>query len=669
MITRVKRSFLGATTIVVQICALFLTPGLALALVPNDPQLNLKGGVESLQLPQAWDITQGSSDVIVAVIDAGVDITNPDLAENIWLNPREQTDGVDNDGNGLIDDVHGWNFVKNNGDVRPSATAGESSRIGLNHGSVIAGIIGAVGNNGTGGAGVNWRVKILPLKILDERGEGDTDLAVKAIDYAIQKKASIINLSFVGPTPSLDFIQAVRRAYRAGILVIAAAGNAPEGMTGTDLNNSPQYPVCFDDPLKEENWVIGVAALAEDGLLAPFSNFGSKCIDISAPGSRIPSTVLYDPASGNNDVYGGGWSGTSIAAPFVSGVAALVKSIQPTWGPDEIRKALFDTVDPIPGNITHTAGLGSVNAFKAVRYAEQGGDGGLAKGFYIAPVKTGRGVIAHVLDTQFKETKSFVIAPAGTADVQITTGDIQASGVAQIIAAASNNKGSLVRYFQRDGKMTKEFRPFGNRERGALSIFSADLDGNGSDETIVGSSKLKQVSIFEGNGKLRGTITIPETKGSVYVAADRLIDRSVIVTAVQQGNQVVVYVWDQFGTYLSDFVVPLETASPITIGFAPSETGSKRFYIAQQTQKNVKISFSTLEGLVTQVISAIPPAGKIYGFAFGKAHEGENSHLVLGVSHGVLSLFETVDTQGDISGVNKIDSLRSLKFTGLYFGK
>jgi subtilisin family serine protease len=629
----------------------------------------LKGGVESLQLPQAWDITQGSSDVIVAVIDAGVDISNSDLTDNIWLNPKEQSDGVDNDGNGLIDDVRGWNFVKNNGDVRPIAAAGETSRIGLNHGSVIAGIIGAVGNNGVGGAGVNWRVKILPLKILDERGEGDTDLAVKAIDYAIQKKASIINLSFVGPTPSLDFIQAVRRAYRAGILVIAAAGNAPEGQSGTNLNDQPQYPVCFDDPLKEENWVIGVAALSEDGQLAPFSNYGSKCIDISAPGARIPSTVLFDPASGNNEIYGGGWSGTSIAAPFVSGVAALVKSIQPKWGPDEIRKALLDTVDPVPGNTTRAAGLGSVNAYKAVRYAEHGGDGGLESGFYIAPVKTARGVVAHVLDTQFKQTKSFVVAPAGTVDVQLTTGDVQASGVSQIIAATSNSKGSLVRIFQRDGKLMKEFRPFDNKERGALSVFSADLDGNGSDETIVGSSKLKRVSIYEGTGKLRGTINIPETKGSVYVAADRLIDRTVVLTAVQQGKQSVVYVWDQFGTYLSDFVIPLETANPISIGFAPGENGSQRFYVAQQTSKNVKIYFSTLDGLVTQVISAVPPAGKLYGFTFGKNQDGENSQLVLGVSNGTSSLFETVNALGEISGVSKIDALKSLKFTGLYFGK
>jgi hypothetical protein len=378
---------------------------------------------------------------------------------------------------------------------------------------------------------------------------------------------------------------------------------------------------------------------------------------------------LFDPASGNNEIYGGGWSGTSIAAPFVSGVAALVKSIQPKWGPDEIRKALLDTVDPVPGNTTRAAGLGSVNAYKAVRYAEHGGDGGLESGFYIAPVKTARGVVAHVLDTQFKQTKSFVVAPAGTVDVQLTTGDVQASGVSQIIAATSNSKGSLVRIFQRDGKLMKEFRPFDNKERGALSVFSADLDGNGSDETIVGSSKLKRVSIYEGTGKLRGTINIPETKGSVYVAADRLIDRTVVLTAVQQGKQSVVYVWDQFGTYLSDFVIPLETANPISIGFAPGENGSQRFYVAQQTSKNVKIYFSTLDGLVTQVISAVPPAGKLYGFTFGKNQDGENSQLVLGVSNGTSSLFETVNALGEISGVSKIDALKSLKFTGLYFGK
>ncbi|MCX6780542.1 MAG: S8 family peptidase, partial [Candidatus Magasanikbacteria bacterium] len=457
------------------------------ARVPNDPSLNQIGGLELLQLPQAWDITQGTSNVVVAVIDAGVDINNPDLAENIWTNPSERIDGIDNDGDTYIDDVHGWNFVDNNNDVRPrsAGSATSTSRVGINHGSVIAGIIGAVGNNGIGGSGVNWHVKLMPLKILDDRGDGDTDLAVKAIDYAIQKKANIINLSFVGPTPSLDFIQAVRRAYRAGILVVAAGGNGSEGAVGVNLDNIPQYPVCFDDPLKEENWVIGVAALDARGLLAPFSNYGSRCIDLSAPGYRLPSTELYDPSTGRSEIYGGSWSGTSIAAPFVSGVAALVKSVQPAWGPDQIRKAILSTVDPIPGNVNHDAGLGSVNAYKAVRYAKQGGDGGLPTGFYIAPVKTARGTIAHIFDTQFKEIKSATISPLSV-NAKIVTADFDNAGIAQIVAAVPDRKGSLVRIFQRDGKFIREFRPFGSAERGDMSIVSVDVNGDGADELFIG---------------------------------------------------------------------------------------------------------------------------------------------------------------------------------------
>ena len=663
-----KRTFSKILPIAAVASALLLSPGLVDAMIPNDPDLNFKYGVDSLQLPQAWDITQGSNEVIIAVIDAGVDVLNPDLIDNVWLNPLEKSDGMDNDGNGLIDDVRGWNFVKDNGDVRPNAL-GDTNRIGLNHGSVIAGIIGAVGNNGKGGAGVNWRVKILPLKILDDKGEGDTDLAVRAIDYAIQKKASVINLSFVGPTPSLDFIQAVRRAYRAGILVVAAAGNAQEGMTGTNLNEQPQYPVCFDDPLKEENWVIGVAALGEDGRLAPFSNFGDKCIDISAPGQRLPSTILFDPTLGGDEIYGGHWSGTSIAAPFISGVAGLIKSVQPTWGPDQIRKALFATVDPVPGNSNRSAGLGSVNAYKAVHYAEQGGEAGLSKGFYVAPVKSGRGTTAYVLDTEFKQTKAFIVAPASAADVRVVTGDIHASGVAQIVASTSNSRGSLVRYFQRDGKLIHEIRPFGNKERGGMSLFSSDIEGDGADEIIVGSSQLKKVVILEGDAHVRATISIPEKKGTVSVAAHRFPDRTVVVTAVQNGKNVVVYLWDQFGTYLSDFDIVLDAATPISLGFGPSSTASNQLYIAQQTPQNLLVRFVLLDGTIAQAISAKPSEGKLYGFTFGRQNADEGVQLVLGVLNGSKALFETVDHMGATIASTKKEALKSLKFTSLYFGQ
>lgn len=638
-------------------------------MVPNDPQLNLNGGVELLQLPQAWDISQGTSDVVIAVIDAGVDITNPDLIDNIWLNPSEKADGVDNDGNGFVDDIHGWNFVKNNGDVRPSQADPHASKIGLNHGTVIAGIIAAAGNNGKGGAGINWHAKIMPLKILDDRGDGDTDLAVKAIDYAIQKKVNIINLSFVGPTPSLDFIQAVRRAYRAGILVVAAAGNAAEGQTGTNLNMSPQYPVCFDDPLKEENWVIGVAALDDQGLLAPFSNFGNKCVDLAAPGFRLPSTIFYDPSIPASEIYGGTWSGTSIAAPFVTGVAALVKGVQPTWGPDEIRKALLSSVDPIPGNAAHDAGLGSINAFKAVQYAKQGGDGGLPEGFYVAPVKTARGIVAHMFDTKFNETKNFIVAPVNAGEIRLTSADTQGSGVAQIAATVPNSKGSLVRIFQRDGKLMREFRPFGKSERGAMSISALDLDGDGAEELIVSSDKLKRMVIVGSKGEMRATISIPETKGLLTVAAHRLSDRTIIITAVQQGKNVIVYEWDQNGTYLSDFITSLDTAVPISLGFVPTPDGSGKLYIAQLGSSALAVRYFMLDGTVIQGITAYPSDGKLFGFAFGRVNAGDDIHLVLGVQQGNVPSFEMVNEVGTVIATIKNDEMKPQKFTNLYFGK
>ena len=649
--------------------SLLLTSDAVFAMVTNDPQLNLVGGVETIQLPQAWDITQGSSDVVVAVIDAGVDISNPDLINNIWLNPNEKSDAADNDGNGLVDDIHGWNFVKNNGDVRPSPTSANASRIGLNHGSVIAGIIGAEGNNGIGGAGVSWHVKIIPLKILDERGDGDTDLAVKAIDYAIQKKANIINLSFVGPTPSLDFIQAVRRAYRAGILVVAAAGNAPEGGSGTNLNFVPQYPVCFDDPLKEENWVLGVAALTDLGALAPFSNFGSKCIDVAAPGFRLPSTMLFDPPSGNTEIYGGAWSGTSVAAPFVSGVAALIKSIQPTWGPDEIRKAILNTVDPIPGNTDHAAGLGSINAFKAAQYARQGGDGGLPEGFYVASVTTSRGVVAHILNTQFDEIKNFIVGPARAGEIHVVTADLHASGVAQIVATVPDRRGSLVRTFQRDGKLLKEFRPFGTRERGPLSIAILDIDSDGFDELVVASSAQKRVMILNGDGTVRGNIMIPETKGVVTVAAHHFVERSIITTAVQQGKAVIVYEWDPIGTYISDFSTTLDAPTPLSFGFTNANGGVAQMYIAQQSASGVHVQNFSLRGELLQSFDARPSAGQLFGFAFGRVNAGTDPHLVLGVSQNNTPRFEVMDAAGASALTIKNNNLKSQKFINLYFGK
>ncbi len=311
----------------------------------------------------------------------------------------------------------------------------------------------------------------------------------------------------------------------------------------------------------------------------------------------------------------------------------------------------------------------SVNAFKALRYAQQGGDGGLKEGFYFAPVKTGRGIAAHVLDTKFNQTKTFIVAPTGVSDVKMTTADIQASGVSQIIAAVPNTKGSLIKIFQRDGKLTKEVRPFGTSERGALSIFAADVEGNGTDEIIVSSSKLKRALILGGDGAVRATINVPETKGTMYVTAQRMPDRTLIVTAVQNGKQVNVYMWDQFGTYISDFTTTLPTATAISIGFAPTSDGVGQLYLAQLTSKALNVRYLTHKGLATQVITARPTEGNLFGFAFGRVNSAEEMHLVIGALHRTKAVFESVDSLGGVVSRVKNNELKPLKFTSLYFGQ
>ena len=648
-----------------------LAPSFAFALVPNDPELQQTGGVEILQLPQAWDIVHESPHIVVAVIDAGVDIHNPDLTDNIWINPAENEDGIDNDGNTFVDDVHGWNFVQNNNDVRPNVNAATTTRIGLNHGSVIAGIIGAVGNNAIGGAGVNWRIKLLPLKILDESGDGDTDMAVRAIDYAIQKKVDIINLSFVGPTPSLDFIQAVRRAYRAGILVVAAAGNAPEGGAGLNLNFTPQYPVCFDDPLKEENWVIGVAALNASGSLASFSNHGSKCIDISAPGHRLPSTVLYDDSSPlAREIYGGTWSGTSVAAPFVTGVAALVKSVQPTWGPDQIRKALLETVDSVTGNTTHAAGIGSVNAYKAVRYAQQGGDGGLPTGFYVMPVATGAGTTPEFFNTGFEKIKRVNLGKGTVSQTGITTADIDGTGIAQIIASVADVRGSLIRVVQRDGKLMREFRPFGKNERGGMAVAAHDVDLDGNDELIVASEKLRRIAVLESAGTVRSTITVPERRGTIGVAAYRQPDRTIIAATVQQGTQAKVYVWDGIGSFISSFDVKLSSKTLARIGFKPTTDGVGTIYMTQQVGNTVVVRSFSIDGIAQNTVIARPSSGTIIGHTFGfTSTGGDDKQLVLSTAGKKFLGFEVIDSVGHVTTSLKKELPKVPKYSNLYFGR
>ena len=323
---------------------------------PNDPSYSKLWGMHNtgqtggasdadIDAPQAWDASTGVSDTAVAVIDTGVDVGHPDLDGNVWTNPGEsgggkETNRVDDDGNGYVDDVHGWDFFHGDNTVFDAAD-------GDQHGTHVAGTIAAEGNNGAGVAGVNWRAKVIPLKFLGPDG-GSTSGAVKALDYAVARGAKVSNNSWGGGGFSQALKDAISRADAAGHIFVAAAGN---NNANNDATGS--YPANYDVPN-----VVSVAATDSKDALASFSNYGASTVDLAAPGVSIYSTL-----PGNTY---GSYSGTSMATPHVAGVAALIKSKYPALDDAGIKARLLDSVDKKSNLSGKTATGGRLNAAGAL---------------------------------------------------------------------------------------------------------------------------------------------------------------------------------------------------------------------------------------------------------------------------------------------------------------
>lgn len=346
----------------------------ALSVVPSDPHFTTQYYIHQIHADEAWGYSTGSKDVVVAVIDAGVDIDHPDLKDRIWINGDEiPGNNKDDDKNGHIDDRNGWNFVEDTPDPRPQFK--DFTIEGASHGTIVAGIIAATGNNKEGIAGVSWQTQIMPIRALNSIGEGDTEDAIAAVRYAVENGAHIINLSFIGGTFNQDFGNAIRYAYDRGVLVVAAVGNDAAGsltkLSGGNLDERPAYPACFGGD--KEQLVIGVGAVDKNNLKTEFSNFGKTCIDLNAPsvdivGVQARNAVIGPPFTAS---YSGFWRGTSFAAPQVAGVAALIKAANPRYTNKEITRVLLDTADSIDGyNAPELKGLlgkGLVNARRALR--------------------------------------------------------------------------------------------------------------------------------------------------------------------------------------------------------------------------------------------------------------------------------------------------------------
>lgn len=321
----------------------------------NDPAIAQAWGLKKSDAARAWSLTKGSRQIVVAVIDTGIDINHEDLKNNFWKNPGESgidskgrdkaKNGIDDDKNGFVDDVHGWNFVSNNNNLSDNH----------GHGTHITGIIAAEANNGKGIVGIAPEVSIMTLKYFDPMSPGSDNLknTIKAIHYAVKMGANIINYSGGGLEYSQDEFDAVSLSRKKGILFVAAAGNEK-----SNSDKIPYYPADYN----LDN-IISVTAFNPAVEVLSSSNWGTETVHIAAPGQNVISTL---PGSSY-----GFMTGTSQATAFVTGGAALILSHKVGFKYTDVRKYLLSTGDALASLAEKTQTSRKLNLFKALTVLDQ----------------------------------------------------------------------------------------------------------------------------------------------------------------------------------------------------------------------------------------------------------------------------------------------------------
>lgn len=322
-----------------------------------DPLFKNQWGMIDNGVEDAWKVTMGSPDMIVAVIDTGVDYTHEDLLPNLWRNKNEiPNNQIDDDHNGYVDDVIGWDFATNDNkpydlSVDPLELISKGGNPG--HGTHCAGNVAARGGNGVGVAGVAPNVKIMSLRFITEKGEGTTAAAIQSIRYAVNNGARVLSNSWGSegedPNDSQEnkaLREAVQYAQDKGVLFIAAAGNGHQGKGyDNDSDKAPSYPASYD-----HDSIISVAALDANDQLGSFSNWGLKTVDIGAPGVAVFSTTVlgkYDDHVINVGGFEVTWDGTSMATPHVAGAAALYWSAHPEKNWQDVKAAILASARPL----------------------------------------------------------------------------------------------------------------------------------------------------------------------------------------------------------------------------------------------------------------------------------------------------------------------------------
>lgn len=333
---------------------------------PNDPMLGQLWGMSNTGAQdasgqvgtagmdigafQAWDIETGNENVVVAVIDTGVNYNSPDLEENIWTNQAEANGvaGVDDDNNGVIDDIHGANFVEA---LKPTGDPMDDH----GHGSHCSGTIAARGDDGKGLVGVAWKAKVMGVKFLSAGGSGTLEGAVQAINYATKMGAQVLNNSWGGGGFSQALLEAIQNSNKANTLFVAAAGNE-----SNNNDSLPTYPATYDVPN-----VLAVAAIDNKGQLASFSSYGKNKVHVGAPGVNVVSLTTGGYAA---------WSGTSMATPHVSGIAVLLAAHFPQMTGLEIKERIVATATPDRFLNKKVKSGGIANAYTALTNTVPGPD-------------------------------------------------------------------------------------------------------------------------------------------------------------------------------------------------------------------------------------------------------------------------------------------------------
>jgi len=530
------------------------------SITPNDPYYKNQWYLAKIKADSAWEKISESPDIVIAVIDSGIDISHPDLKDNIWRNEKEIFNNKkDDEKNGFMDDTNGWDFVTNTPDPSPKFTS-NWTEAGVSHGTMIAGIIAARGNNSEGIAGVTWRAKIMPLRVLNDKGEGKISDVIRAIDYASNNGADIINLSFVNFNYSEAVQEAIRRAHSAGVMIVAAAGNEQAAGEGYNINKTPIYPACYDGQLSE-NMVIGVVATDALDQKANFSSYGSRCVDIAAPGISFFSTVtpgsnISDP----NKYYDGFWSGTSMATPLISAALALIAQANPELSRREIVNILFastDNISRLNPNYLGQLGNGRLNLNKAVEMAKASLYSRLGR-LILMPVtglKEAKLTAANG-DLVKNITWSEKFNPASS----LTVGDVNGDNIDEIIVGSAPGSEPQVMIFDTNGKLLNKFLAFAKNFRGGVNVAVSNLDNNDQAEiTVVPASQGQaQVKIFDGKGKLQNQFFVANRNwiGGLSIAVGDLegSGENKIVVGFGSGQEPQVKIFNKTGKIIGSFL-------------------------------------------------------------------------------------------------------------------